>query len=248
VYELEEYIEGGPYDHDRPEHLEAAARTLGRYHACVEGLAPRALRERGKRYYPESWQAILTCLCEAWQFDREADLARTARQLESVARDLAARYARHGELPHLVIHGDYHAGNLLFDGDRIVGLVDYDKVSWQPRVAELAEALIYFASPRPGHLQHLVYPGYLVWEPFTRFVQNYACIISLEENEARVLPDYVWCIWFSVSLRRLLERAPHRPPEALAALQEVLDLANWARANASRMFEVACQARQKESL
>jgi homoserine kinase type II len=248
LYELEEYIDGRPYHPDRPEHLEEAARTLGRYHACVEGFAPQALRERGKLYYPENWQAILTRMRETWQLDRDVELARFERQLESLAHDLAARYAGHGELPHLIIHGDYHAGNLLFDGDRIIGLVDYDKASWQPRVAELAEALIYFASPRPGPFKHLVYPGFLAWAPFTRFVQGYARVITLDENEAQALPDYVWCIWFSVSLRRLLERAPRRPPEAVAALQEVLALANWARANARRMFEVACQAKRKESL
>ncbi len=248
VYELEEYIEGEPYRHDHPVHLEVAAWTLGRYHACVEGFDPPALREQGNLYCPENWQAVLQHLREAWQLDRDVGISRIAQRLESLAHDLAARFAGHGELPYLVIHGDYYAGNLLFDGDRVVGLVDYDKTGWQPRVAELAEALIYFASPRPGHMKHLVYPGFLVWEPFTRFVQGYACVIRLGENEARALPDYVWCIWFSVSLRRLLERAPRRPPEAVAALQEVLALANWARANASQMFEVACQARRKESL
>jgi Ser/Thr protein kinase RdoA (MazF antagonist) len=247
VYELEEYIEGGPYQPDRPEHLTAAARTLGRYHTCVEGFARQALRARGQLYCPENWQAILTRLREAWQLDRDEGLARIARHLESLVRDLASRYAEHGELSHLVIHGDYYAGNLLFDGDRVVGVVDYDKSSWQPRVAELAEALIYFASPRPGHLRYLVYPGFLVWEPFSRFVQGYAGLITLDEDEARALPDYVWCIWSSVSLWRLLERAPSRPPEARAALQEVLALANWARANASRMSEVVCQTKRKES-
>jgi len=99
----------------------------------------------------------------------------------------------------------------------------------------LAEALIYFASPRPGHLKHLVYPGFLDWEPFTRFLQNYARAAALKENELPALSDYVCCIWLSVSLERLLEKGS-RPAKGLEALREVLALGRWADANTHRML------------
>jgi homoserine kinase type II len=239
LYEVEEYIDGKPYDHDRPEHLEAAAGTLGRYHLCVEGFAPSALRQRGRLYSPANSREILSHLGVAWQFDRDPALMQLARQLERQVDDLEDRFARHGDLPYLVIHGDYYAGNLLFEGARVVGVVDYDKANWQPRVAELAEALIYFASPRPGHLKHLVYPGFLDREPFFRFLQNYACVVNLEGIEMGALPDYIGCIWLSMSLRRLLERERHRPAEALEALQEVLALGTWASVDALQMVEIA---------
>ena len=241
-YEIHEYVEGEPYDHDRPAHLEEAALTLGRYHVHIENFAPQALRDLGELYSPTILSTILTHLTKAWRLDRDPDpstssghrLAQVVRQLGAQAADLAARFAGHGALPHLVIHGDYYAGNLLFDGDRIVGVVDYDKARWQPRVVELAEALIYFASPRPGHLKHLVYPGFLDWEPFARFLQNYARAAVLNENELPALPDYIRCIWLSVSLERLLEKGP-RPAEGLEALREVLALGRWADANAHHL-------------
>ncbi|MGA9350112.1 MAG: phosphotransferase [Anaerolineae bacterium] len=233
-YEIHEYIEGQPYDHDRPAHFDEAALTLGRYHTRVKGFAPQALRNLGELYSPTILSGNLTKLTEAWGLDHDPSLAQIVGQLEVHALDLAARFAGHGALPHLVIHGDYYAGNLLFDGDCIVGVVDYDKARWQPRVVELAEALIYFASPRPGHLKHLVYPGFLDWEPFTRFLHSYACVIVPDENEVRALADYVRCIWLSISLQRLLEKGP-RPAEALEALREVLALGDWAKANTRRM-------------
>jgi homoserine kinase type II len=241
-YEIQEYIQGTPYDHDQPAHLEAAAAMLGRYHDIVEGFAPAVLRQ-GDLYSPAFLCANLTNLTKAWQLDRDPDLSQIIWQLDAHATDLAARFAEHGTLPHLVIHGDYYAGNLLFD-DRdsgcIVGVVDYDKARWQPRVVELAEALIYFASPRPGqgHLKHLVYPGFLDWEPFVRFLRHYARVVTLDGDEIRALPDYVRCIWLSVSLQRLLEKAP-RPVEALEALREVLALGNWARDNTQQMIEIS---------
>lgn len=148
--------------------------------------------------------------------------------------------------PNLVIHGDYYAGNLLFAGDRIVGVVDYDKVSWQPRVAELAEALVYFASPRPGDLKYLVYPGVLEWEPFVRFLRGYTRVIALTTEEIQALPDTICCIWFSVSLRRLLEKDSRCPPQASEALREVLALTRWACAHDDRMIAVARKVMSKE--
>ena len=78
-------------------------------------------------------------------------------------------------------------------------------------------------------------------EPFTRFLHHYARattldeVIALDENEVRALPDYVRCIWLSISLQRLLERGP-RPAEAPEALCEVLALGDWAKVNAKKMI------------
>lgn len=246
LYEIQEYIEGTPYDYNRPGHFQEAARTLGRYHACAKDFAPQAPRDLGVLNSPAILRANLTDLADAWELARDPEPAQIVRQLEAHTDDLADRFAAHGALPHLVIHGDYYADNLLFERGRdsahIVGVVDYDKARWQPRVGELAEALIYFASPRPGHLRHLVYPGFLNWEPFTRFVQNYARALIPAEEEVRALPDYIACIWLSISLQRLLEKGTRcsaeqrrSPAEALEALREVLALGDWARANAERM-------------
>jgi len=240
-YEIHRYIEGAPYDHDRPAHLDEAAVTLGRYHIHVQGFAPPAMRDRGELYSPTILRTNLTHLAEVWGLDRDAESAPVVRQLEGHAADLASGFAGHGTLPHLVIHGDYYAGNLLFEGDRIVGVVDYDKARWQPRIVELAESLIYFASSRPGRLKHLVYPDTLQWEPFRRFLHHYARAVVPEEREVHALPDYIRCIWLSVSLQRLAETGG-RPTEALEALHEVLALGNWAQANAQRMTEIGLAA------
>jgi Ser/Thr protein kinase RdoA (MazF antagonist) len=239
VYEVGDYIEGHLFDHDRPEHLVAAAQTLGRYHLAVEGFRPQVLAQHGSLYSPANARRALTRLLEAWQIGADPDLGPLVQELEAQADSLAVRFGAHGALPHLVIHGDYYAGNLLLEGDRVIGVVDYDKASWQPRVAELAEALIYFASPRPGHLRHLVYPGFLEWESFSRFLQGYARLITLKDAETEALPDYIACIWFSISLHRLLENHPYCPPEAGEVLREVLELGNWARAHAGKVVGVA---------
>jgi homoserine kinase type II len=241
-YAIQEHVEGTPYDHERPAHFEAAARMLGRYHILAQSFAPQSLCESEPLYAPAILRANLNGIVDAWELtpDGTHTYTETVRRIEAHASDLTTRFIGHSKLPHLVIHGDYYAGNLLFKDDRIVGVVDYDKGHFQPRVVELAEALIYFASPRPAHLKHLVYPGFLEWEPFTRFLQHYVGEVTLSESEAHALPDYVRCIWLQISLQRLQEKGK-RPPWALEALREVLALGDWAETNAEKMIELCKQ-------
>jgi FMN phosphatase YigB (HAD superfamily) len=58
------------------------------------------------------------------------------------------------------------------------------------------------------------------------------------------LPDYIRCIWLSVSLQRLLEKDPH-PTDALESLREVLSLGEWSAANRERMIETSYNAAQR---
>ena len=182
-------------------------------------------------------------MSEVWGLDRDPDLAQVAGQLEAHALDLAARLARHGALPHLVIHGDYYGGNLLFNGDRIIGVVDYDKARWQPRVIELAEALIYFTTERPGHLKHIVYSGTLDLGVVRRFLVAYTDMLSLSESEIHALPHLIRTIWLCASLNPPLE--PLMSLEAAPqAVPEVLALAGWDQTHASDIVEIGLAAQK----
>lgn len=99
LYEIGEYIEGEPYDHGRPEHLDAAAQMLGRYHLCAGGFAPRVLRERDRLYSPAEARRSLNRLRECWRLDQDAELSKISQQLEAQVEDLRGRFARHGRLP-----------------------------------------------------------------------------------------------------------------------------------------------------
>ena len=230
IYEIQEYIAGEPYDFGNPSHLDEAARTLSRYHRAVEGLELAVLRGYDALYSPALARNLLESLIKAWRLEDDDGLLSQARALDTYLEQLTARFSVHKPLPHLVIHGDYYADNLVFDGNRIVGVVDYDKSRWQPRVVEVAEAVIFFSSPTPGNFQHLVYPGFLEWEPLERFLHLYTRESALAEHEICALPDFVCCIWVQMSLANLVKK--ERIPEVAEALLELLALADWARNNA----------------
>lgn len=237
IYEIQEYITGEPCDFGDPSHLDEAARTLARYHGTVEGFETHVLSDLGELYSPSMAKKLLRALNETWQFDDDLELMSLAHALDMFLTELTARFFVHRPLPHVVIHGDYYADNLLFEGNRIVGVVDYDKSRWQPRVVELAEAVIFFASPHPGHLRHLVYSGFLEWDPLERFLRQYARENALLKHEIRTLPNYVCCIWVQMSLVNLVKK--ERVSEAREALLELLALSAWARDNAGSLVESA---------
>lgn len=238
-YELQHYIEGDPFDPSWPEHLAAAAVTLGRYHTLVEGFVPLALSSGGDLFHPTTARTNLTRLARAWDSVLAEPLDSLILTVEQQIKGLGERFAAQEPLPRLVIHGDYYAENLLFNGDRICGVVDYDRACWQPRVVEMAEALIYFAAPRSATMEHLVYPGPLDWERLTEFLRYYGHMVIPGESEVQALSDYIECIWLQVSLCCLLTQNPERPDNSCQALEEVLALSLWARDNASRIAEVA---------
>jgi homoserine kinase type II len=240
-YEIQDFIDGIPYDPNRPAHLQQCALTLGLYHRYVEGFGRPVFRTLGDLYAPATAHQALARLLTAWRFDKNPLLSDLIKRLRAEVRRLAARFAHYGPLPRLVIHGDYYADNLIFEGDSIVGVVDYDRARWEARVAELSEAVIYFASPRASQMQHIVYPGFLEWGALYSFLKGYSETCVLTEQEVRAIPDFVSAIWLSWSLRRLCEGGI-QPNRAFEALQEVASLVDWALANAEQMIDAARSA------
>jgi homoserine kinase type II len=238
-YEAQAYIDGVPYNPDRPQQMARAAETLARYHSLVEGVAPAVLCAAGDRYSPASARRNLAQLNRSWAMADDRKLAPAVGRLMAQIEDLEARSVAHQPLPRIVIHGDYYAGNLLFDGDRVVGVLDFDLASWQPRVVDLAEALIYFAAPDSGPLRHVVYCGALDWGRFARFLRHYTSLLIPEEAEIQALPDMIQCIWMQMCLQRLLERYPRRPTAAVEILSEVQWLGTWAAEHAIQLRERA---------
>jgi Ser/Thr protein kinase RdoA (MazF antagonist) len=165
------------------------------------------------------------------------------QELEEHVRDLEVRYRELGQVPELVIHGDYHGANLIFQGRRIVGVVDYDLAHWCARAMELAEAIIAFCTEPGLGLVHIVYPGALDLEEANRFVAAYLDEAPLCEAEIRALPDMIRTIWLCASLDPPLE-PPLSRRAAPQALPEVLALAEWALAHASELVEMCLAARE----
>jgi homoserine kinase type II len=242
VYEVQEYVAGSLREPTSPSQMAMAARTLGWYHRAVLGFDHPALYRERERYGPEALERIWGGLMEDWRGRLTPQVERLCVALARHVNDVRSLYRSFGDLPELVIHGDYYAENLIWQGDTIVGVVDYDQAHWCARALELAEALIYFAREPDRRCQHIVYPGVLDLGGIGRFLRAYMEVVRLSEAEVRALPQLIRTIWMCASLQPTLK--PHLALERAAqVLPEILVLADWASAHASDITEIGFDVR-----
>jgi hydroxylysine kinase len=87
------------------------------------------------------------------------------------------------ELPHQIVHNDFHPGNLLVDpsdSDYVVGILDFGDVVYTARVCDLGVALAYLA-PGTGTVLDASRP----------FVGGFESVTPLLDEEKRLIPDLV---------------------------------------------------------
>ncbi|MBT5582850.1 MAG: phosphotransferase [Phycisphaerae bacterium] len=145
-YELCRWVEGQRYQFQI-----AAAKACGAAMAAMHDLlVPLIAGSPDRRGYHD-----------------RPDVAHAVAELASAASDsVQAGYLRLGD--HLrqsrrhvrgywpgllvtVVHGDWHPGNILLGGDRVVAVIDFESARVEPRVADLANGLMQFTlSRRPG--------------------------------------------------------------------------------------------------
>jgi Ser/Thr protein kinase RdoA (MazF antagonist) len=144
-YLMTALIAGNPYDPENPEHLLAAGDGLGRYHRLVSTLS-------GSYYAPRS--SLLTNLGPEGigVLDEVKGLAEPFLDIEERKRlQDSVSYLQnqfvgvhraivdvYPGLSKLVIHGSFGGSALLFAGDTLTGVVDYDRARFEVRAMDLA--------------------------------------------------------------------------------------------------------------
>ncbi len=118
-------VEGEPFDDGSPVHVRELGRTLARYHRIVADQPavvgePTVLRELRTRVDERELEPALR--------------TRTAHVVERLTGLLP-------DLPRAVVHGGARRGSLVFDGDQVVGVLDFDSAHPDVRVLDLAVAM-----------------------------------------------------------------------------------------------------------
>ncbi len=134
---------------------------------------------------------------------------------------------RIGQLPWLTVHGDYHFWNILYRGDGIAGVVDYDFLQERERLFDIAYALqsaITYLSAT--HQRQLTDYGQLAWHHIQSWVEYYndTTHLPLTAEERAWLPSELLRI-FLVSICTTLMQPD--PVDALIAQMFELRLYRW---------------------
>ena len=123
--------------------------------------------------------------------------SKTTRQFRLTLEDLMTLYTNSAihvnELgfdswTNQVVHSDWHPGNMLFDKNKIVAILDFDSVRIAPPITDLANGMLQFSivgnRPEPAD-----WPDYLDQAKLIQFLNGYRQIIDLEKRKAGALLD-----------------------------------------------------------
>ncbi len=87
-----------------------------------------------------------------------------------------------------VVHGDWHPGNMLFDKDKLVAVLDFDSVKIAPPLTDLANAMLQFSlvgyHPNPAD-----WPDYLDQAKLVQVLEGYREVVDLDKNKIDSLLD-----------------------------------------------------------
>jgi homoserine kinase type II len=230
-FEVFTFIEGDDFNPDRPAHLSATGAILARYHRVVDAF-PDPPPAQEPRYVPGGLHGLVERLMQrdimgdltsllSWYDLRAAELRRTLPD------------AAYAALPHVLIHGDIHRDNVLFRGDVVAALLDFDQVTIDARMVDLADALVGLApgTPPEGWSPWGVYSGPLDSERAQQLLEGYMAQEPLTPAERNALPMLVETIWLQGNLRRVLVTGDAEPDYHIEVLDQGRWLSRWMQAN-----------------
>lgn len=197
VYELFEYIKGTPYDQS-PEATHDAGKALGLLHKLLRNYEVKYQPPTGSYHNaPSVFNAFIQIpitLAKRHPSQSHEEAAKTAglvNTLQAFYEDAVQRVESAGmlEWPAQIVHSDWHPGNMLYRGPRVVAVIDYDAARIHQRVTDVANGALQFSILGGGE-DPLGWPEGLDLTRFKRFLLGYDSIPDnlLTRAELRVVP------------------------------------------------------------
>ncbi|NJN68834.1 MAG: homoserine kinase [Chloroflexaceae bacterium] len=227
-YEVMPFVNGKDYDSTHPGQLDNVGATLAHYHRAVADFA-LPLGEQSVRYSAQNVMALTERLIERDVMSELSDILRWYDTRAAHLRSVLSSEA-YEQLPHVVIHGDIHRDNFLFVNNEVAALLDFDQVAWDGRIADLADAIVGFATDcitTSNMLTWGVYTGPIIEECATRLVAAYAAVAPLSEAEVWALPLIIELLWLQGELGRVFSTPEGAPDYHLNVLEQGRWLSNW---------------------
>jgi Ser/Thr protein kinase RdoA (MazF antagonist) len=156
VYELFEFVRGSDYDKSLEGTADAGA-TLARFHSLLADYKPHYKPPRGTYHAAQVVLSATESLTEALTKPNNGVITVTEVQADELADELD-RYYREAagrvddlglrDWPVQIGHSDWHPGNMLFDGPKVVAVIDYDSARLMPRVIDVGNGALQFSVQR----------------------------------------------------------------------------------------------------
>ncbi len=247
IYELFEFIKGTGYDGSL-EATQDSGKTLGLFHKLLEDFDSEYEPPRGSYHASRTVRASIDQMPDALAKVR-ARTEQDARQIEelvSFARDAYNEAAEKVEQagmhdwPSQIIHSDWHPGNMLFRGQRVVAVIDYDAARQQPRVIDSANGALQFSIIGGGD-DPTQWPDYLDMSRFKRLLIGYDSVSQLAQSELDVIPWLMIEALVAEAAIPIGQTGNFARMDGLAFLAMVRRKVSWTRDNADKLAGILDQ-------
>jgi len=197
IYELFEYIKGTSYDNS----LEATAdsgKTLAIFHKLLADYEPEyepaVGSYHGSRTVAASFEAVPRTLGKLDPAGTEAQGDRLPELMDFLKTSYNEAAMKVNDLgmpdwPMQIVHSDWHPGNMLFRGPRVVAVIDYDAARIQQRITDVANAALQFSILGGGD-DPMQWPDYIDESRYKRILRAYDAVPNcvLSRAELRAVP------------------------------------------------------------
>lgn len=180
TYELFEYIQGTPYDQSL-EATQDAGKALSLMHKLLRSFdgpkpTPAGSYHNARSVY-NAFKLLPTTFAKRYptQTNEQAQKhLKLIKTLKAYYEDSVTKVTEAGlnDWPMQIVHSDWHPGNMLFRGKRVVAVIDYDTARIHQRVIDIANGALQFSILGGGE-DPLTWPDGIDMARFKRFLMGY---------------------------------------------------------------------------
>ncbi|MBX3321826.1 MAG: phosphotransferase [Phycisphaeraceae bacterium] len=146
VYELFSYVDGEMYT-GRDSEVADAGRQLARLHALIADHRPdRVMPQASGRV---GMDLIGSCAVVE-RMDKSFASAMARIKAAALAADEELNRSDLSRRDVLIVHGDWHPGNMIFRDAEVAAVLDFDSARYAPPIVEVANGLLQFSMTRQG--------------------------------------------------------------------------------------------------
>ena len=218
-----------------PEELKNAAITLAQFHNATSHFAPQRQRVEPKilDLLPVIIEIVKECPSKdkGTSFDRYLfeNLPFILQSLQRTRAILEEPQAR--KMVQLVIHCDFHPGNLKYEGEQVVGLFDFDWSKVDARCFDVALAIWYFCAVWAGDGDGALRLGQveMFLGAYQGWLQGRAGVGPLDPQEGKYLPYMINASNLYVMNWTILDYYAKEvdPQEYLIYLRHSVEFSRW---------------------
>ncbi len=240
VYEMFQYVDGHRYDNSL-EQTTRSGLTLAAYHEAVADFETEWTPPAGSYHNAPAVRAGLNAIPSVTAkhdsvVGHEAELLQLTQKLHDLYDEAsdAVGASRLEDWPKTIIHGDWHPGNMLFRGERICAVLDFDAAKSEPAILDIASGMLQFSILRDT-TEPSAWPDFFDETRMRRFLAGYLSALKVPAEQRAIIPHLmIESLVAEAALPIAVTGAFGRLP-GYGVLQMVVRKVRWLRENSARI-------------